>query len=451
MTRSERLAVTGVCANCVKSAAKYFRLVSMKHWRLSVCAIIALVLAQGCHAQNEDGLSIEDNLDIRHFAEYTPIAVSPDGQLVAYTVKANGRNHGISVGNYARTGTEWFAVGGDVYVVEVVTKRSQNLTEGRGNNSLPVWSPDGRFLAFQSDRDQDGQERLWLWDRTTDRLRKVSDVILRCEQIIWTPDSSGLIVTTLPLKYSPSEYARLTSADSESGQERPTASIAVFRSNEASRGEETEKLNSDPWNLNRYERQLTLIDRESGQARQIVVGERISKFSLSPDGVEIAYTTPLRFESLGSQQILYDLVCVEMKSGKRKITAPSVKLDYDGSGFSWAPDGKRLSFLTGGPGTSLADCFVAELDHVAPSLRLVQQGIQVPAHHEPPLWGRAGSLFYLHQGAIWRFPADRSNSAELSRIEGWRIRQIFEGAPGSLWEENGPHVAVVIAQETNSR
>lgn len=444
--------MTGVRASRVKSAARCFRVVSMKHRCLSACVIVALFVVQRCHAQEQTGLSIEDNLDIRHFAEYTPIAVSPDGQLVAYTVRANGRNDGVATGNYARTGTEWFAVAGDVYVVDVATKRSQNLTGGRGNNSLPVWSSDGRFLAFQSDRDPDGQERLWLWDRAANRLRKVSDVILRCEQIAWTPESNELIVTTLPAKYSPSEYARLISADSESGLDHPVASIAVFRSNLASRADEVEKLNSDPWDLNRYLRGLSLIDRESGRERPIVVGERISRFSLSPDGAEIAYTKPLRFERAGSQQILYDLVSVEVESRKQRTLAPGIKLDYDGSGFSWAPNGKRLSFLTGGPGASSSDCFIAEFAQAAPNLRSVQQGIEAPAHHQPPLWDKIGNLFYLHQGAIWRVPAGRGTSVEFSRIEGWRIRQVFADARGRLWDEkDGPHAAVVIAQETNTK
>jgi dipeptidyl aminopeptidase/acylaminoacyl peptidase len=63
-------------------------------------------------------------------ALYSSPRVSPDGSRLAVVV-ADGSNAGIWVYNL-RSGT------------------STALTSGPGANSFPVWSPDGRYVVFQS-------------------------------------------------------------------------------------------------------------------------------------------------------------------------------------------------------------------------------------------------------------------------------------------------------------
>lgn len=48
----------------------------------------------------------------------------------------------------------------DVFTVDVATGRITRITQANGDNEDPSWSPDGRFLAFSSNRS--GSHHIWM-------------------------------------------------------------------------------------------------------------------------------------------------------------------------------------------------------------------------------------------------------------------------------------------------
>ena len=94
--------------------------------------------------------------------------VSPDGKTIAFDLL------------------------GDIYELPIAGGKATRLTKGLAFDSHPKYSPDGKQLAFVSDRD--GNENLWIMNRETGDSTKVSkektDLMQSAE---WTPDGNYLV------------------------------------------------------------------------------------------------------------------------------------------------------------------------------------------------------------------------------------------------------------------
>src|ERR1700679_2457644 len=148
---------------------------------MMLCLAPAAALAEGSKVvASQQPLKIEEALHSLRLTGRAPIALSPDGQLVAYAL-ADGTKR-ASTGDtrhsdFSRTGVYVEAIGCDIWIADTQTGHCENLTGGKGASWAPVWSPDGKNLAFYSDRS--GIANLWVWDRATKQLRQLSNAIVR--------------------------------------------------------------------------------------------------------------------------------------------------------------------------------------------------------------------------------------------------------------------------------
>ncbi len=94
--------------------------------------------------------------------------VSPDGRTIAFDLL------------------------GDIYTLPIAGGRATLIRGGLAFESMPRWSPDGRRIAFTSDRD--GIENLWTMDPSGGDLRQVSKERERqVSNPVWTPDGQYLV------------------------------------------------------------------------------------------------------------------------------------------------------------------------------------------------------------------------------------------------------------------
>jgi Tol biopolymer transport system component len=65
-----------------------------------------------------------------------------------------------------------FSILGDLYVLPIAGGEAKRITSGAAYDVQPRFSPDGKWIAFASDRG--GMENLWIADRDGKNARQVS-------------------------------------------------------------------------------------------------------------------------------------------------------------------------------------------------------------------------------------------------------------------------------------
>lgn len=81
----------------------------------------------------------------------------------------------------------------NLWVVDPEGRRIRELTHGNWRDTSPVWSPDGKKIAFLSDRDTTNQIHvLWLDTRETAQLTRLERAP---QNITWSPDGKQLAFT----------------------------------------------------------------------------------------------------------------------------------------------------------------------------------------------------------------------------------------------------------------
>jgi dipeptidyl aminopeptidase/acylaminoacyl peptidase len=136
-------------------------------------ALWLLLVASPLLAQKR-AISFEDYIALKAVSDPR---LSPDGKWVAYTVSIPSLQDNRNVSR--------------VWIAELATGRSRQLTGGPGSDRQPRWSPDGKTLAFISTRE--GGAQIWLLPIAGGDARKVSSLAEGASDPLWLPDGSGLL------------------------------------------------------------------------------------------------------------------------------------------------------------------------------------------------------------------------------------------------------------------
>ena len=318
------------------------------------CCVLAVLsaswLPSATAAQSATPLPVEAALAQPSFQPFAPLALSPDGQWVAYTLKYPNRVTRSTINAwYTSTGVASTAVGTRVRITEVESGRTLVVGDDSATSWAPSWSPDGRYLAFYSDAD--GVVHLWVREMATGRTHRVADAVVRAHRAIqyprWSPDSRGIVMPALPYGTTLPE-ARSRNESDASGESEGVdgATVSVLRADSAhpyggqgmDRGKTTgnASLRAD----------LVLVDVATGSVTTLASGYWPLEFRISSDGRWLAFTSEHAPVLTPRWSVPYDVVMVPLgaKPGTPRPIATDVAVTNFSEGMFWSPTSATLLY-----------------------------------------------------------------------------------------------------------
>jgi dipeptidyl aminopeptidase/acylaminoacyl peptidase len=427
--------------------------------RTLLCTLGAFALLGGAARAADPPLDVAAVLRAPTLAAYSPADFSPDEKLLAYVVTDNARRRSaVDRQELLRAGVAWYGVASDIWITDLSTGKHRNLTGGVGNNWSPMWSPDGQRLAFLADRSGGpgiGPARLWVWERSSDKLRQVSNADVRevYSGIPWTGDNRSVLVSLFPEDLGREGYAALMEGKSpapEAAAGPDVVSAKVFEFDPSVKGATP---STDQVSLDHWRRDLGLIDVETGQLRRIAKGSRIGHYVVSPDRRRVAWALLQGAEKPGAGQYLYKIVVHDFASGQTRVLASDVKLTLLANSFGWSPLGDSVAWRTGGPSAE-------DEVHVAGATRGASRRVyrNKPSEDlrqqfevDPPVWDAAGrNVYFIRDKALWRAPIDGSGAAKFASSEGREI-EIIAPRQQILFSPDGGRSAAVFTTNPSTK
>lgn len=267
--------------------------------------------------------------DHSHLFEYNEPAVSPDGNLIAWTTyhkfandyfDPSGKRNPLKL-HPSINGTKIF-IGGNIETPIEIS------TEGKSCFS-PSWSPDGSTLAYYSDAD--GTAALWLYNLREKRSRKAALVPINfqwpIQKLIWS--KNGLEI-----------YVFMTPKHTIEGYEASKFSAATsYHSKDTSK--------KDSWLVSL---DIIAINTETGTWRPILVSDsnvKLSSFSLSPSGRWLAFSGHKNSYSTEVHGTITELGIVSSDGKNNHSIMDSIPSGYAYPAlYAWHPSLDHLYFLT---------------------------------------------------------------------------------------------------------
>ena len=406
-------------------------------------------------------LPVKEAINTLNLPMFTPIDLSPDGKLVAYILRDSTRKAQAktvrSPEELERRGIPRSVDFCDVWITDTATSRTQNLTQGVGTSWAPVWSPDGKYLAFYSDRD--GAPALWSWERTSATLRKASDVIVRTRLEttipLWTPDSKKILIRVLEEGKTLNDVASLStpaSTASTSAQAKEPGSTVVLFSSSHSNGNHNKQAATVDFDPAPFTCDLAVVDRETRKTKRI--GRRIPAdyFWLSPDGANVAVLIYKGRQSYKTLQNIFDLSVVSLITGEARTVVSNFGSDVL-IPVSWSPNGEYLAYMTYGP-TVRNDCWVVsvaggEPRNVTPGEHPRFDGTLV---YRGPLWDAAGeNVYLLSTTSLWRASVTKRQAAQIATVANRTIRDLISHDGRTIWNAKNAESAVVLTRDEETK
>ena len=291
---------------------------------LSLAFLGSITLAQSSSSPHPFGVD-----DLFGMQEVSDAQISPDGQFVAYTVNAANLKEDKMVTR--------------IWMVPAGGGEPVPLTAEGPSSSHARWSPDGKFIAFLSEREE-GHTQVYLLNRLGGEAQRLTETPQDVETFEWAPDGKRLaLVLRDP---TPGELEAAANKAKEASEDK----LATKK----------KPKSQPPWVIDRLlfkEDTVGYLDRRRTHLYRLDVATKaLTQISSgdyddtepvwSPDGKQVAFTSN---RSTPDPDATYDTeIWVVGSENTDKGVSLTQVTSAPGEHHSpaWSPDGKWIAYNT---------------------------------------------------------------------------------------------------------
>jgi dipeptidyl aminopeptidase/acylaminoacyl peptidase len=290
--------------------------------------------------------------------------ISPNGQCLAYS---------------ANKGEQW-----KVYIRDLKRKKEKALIKSRQSVLNPEFSPDGQWIAVQSDFEGDENFNIYVAQAEGDRVRKLTDTPADSASPRWSPDGSKIAF----ISNRDRDRENIFVMDAAGGEAKQLTRVEDIVNEIAWRLDGRSVVFSAGFGIGDW---VGLVDMEGNMEKLVsfpnsenyIAGEMGRPEPWSPNGRELAFVSNIHDHldvgilNLGTHQVSW---LIENRWDK---TMPL-----------WSPDGARIAYLENHDGN------VALLT-ITPSGRDIRKLTPFKGTASRALWHpNSRGLFYVHSTFI---------------------------------------------------
>jgi dipeptidyl aminopeptidase/acylaminoacyl peptidase len=146
--------------------------------QMFVLAVLAAGVGVASAQEGKHAITFDDMIRMHRVGE---AQISPDGKSVAYTLTTPDMDANRNVSN--------------VWMVSLSGGEAVQLTQS-GHDSSPVWSPDGKTIAFLSSRSGESQVYLLPMDGGGGEAKPLTKLSTGADLVKWSPDGKTIAFTS---------------------------------------------------------------------------------------------------------------------------------------------------------------------------------------------------------------------------------------------------------------